>query len=170
MKCTFVHDARSDGIRRSVADVSSFTRSRRTSIGMVRAVMRRCGMLVIYPTLYEALSRLARQVHLSSYSCTEPGDTLSVMNKRAALSAILLTFAGPAIAVAASVDATLIPDGTYVVKVEKVDDAQHAMVMMNNGIETTLMAMGGASFGKVKAGDTIKVSIVKGKVPVMAIQ
>lgn len=91
------------------------------------------------------------------------------MNKRSVLLGLLWTLA-PAIATAATVDATLIPDGTYVVKVEKVEDAQHATVMMNNGIETILLATGGASFSKVKASDTIKVSIVKGKVPVLAVQ
>jgi hypothetical protein len=100
----------------------------------------------------------------------QAGGKLPSMNKRIALLGLLTFLAAPAAAVAGAVDASLIPDGTYVVKVEKVQDAQHATVVMNNGIETTLVATGAASFGKVKANDTIKVSIVKGKVPVLAIQ
>lgn len=92
------------------------------------------------------------------------------MNKRFALLALIATLAAPATALASAIDASLIPDGTYVVKVEKVEDAQHVTVVMNNGVETTLSATGSVSFGKVKSNDTIKVSIVKGKVPVMAIQ
>ncbi len=75
----------------------------------------------------------------------------------------------PSTAMAALVDASLVPDGTYVVKVEKVEDAQHLLVMMQNGVETTLVAQG-IDFAKVKANDTLKVSLVKGKVPAFAIQ
>jgi hypothetical protein len=84
--------------------------------------------------------------------------------------ACILAALFPAMASAAVVDATLVPDGTYTVKVEKVQDAQHALVMMQNGVETVLVAQGSADFSKVKANDTIKVSIVKGKVPVLAVQ
>lgn len=76
----------------------------------------------------------------------------------------------PAFACAATIDASLIPDGTYTVKVEKVQDAQHATVLMDNGAETTLIATGSADFSKIKANATIKVSVIKGKVPVYAIQ
>jgi hypothetical protein len=86
------------------------------------------------------------------------------------VSACILAALFPAMASAAVVDATLVPDGTYTVKVEKVQDAQHALVMMQNGVETVLVAQGSADFSKVKANDTIKVSIVKGKVPVLAVQ
>ena len=75
----------------------------------------------------------------------------------------------PSTAMAALVDASLVPDGTYVVKVEKVEDAQHLLVMMQNGVETTLVAQG-IDFAKVKANNTLKVSLVKGKVPAFAIQ
>ncbi len=81
--------------------------------------------------------------------------------------ALLLT---PAFACAATIDSSLIPDGTYTVKVEKVDDAQHVTVLMDNGAETTLPATGSADFSKIKANATIKVSVIKGKVPVYAIQ
>lgn len=90
------------------------------------------------------------------------------MNKRILLLA-LFSFA-PAAALAAPVNASLIPDGTYVVKVEQVQDAQHVTVKMDNGMETTLTATGSVSFNKVKANDTIKVSLIKGKVPVYAVQ
>ncbi len=82
-----------------------------------------------------------------------------------ALVALVIALAPPP-ASAAVVDASLIPDGNYTVKVEKVQDAQHALVMMQNGVETMLVATGGADFSKVKANDTLKISIVKGKVPV----
>ena len=76
----------------------------------------------------------------------------------------------PLCAQATTVDASLIPDGTYVAKVEKVDDALHLTVKMSNGIETTLEARTGLSFSKVKADDTIKLSVISGKVPVYKIQ
>jgi hypothetical protein len=91
------------------------------------------------------------------------------MMKRISLLALLALLV-PAAAPAATVDASLIPDGTYVVKVEKVQDAQHITVAMNNGMETTLAASGSVSFSKVKTNDTIKVSVIKGKVPVYAVQ
>ena len=48
----------------------------------------------------------------------------------------------PSFAYAATIDASLVPDGTYVVKIEKVVDGQHATVLMDNGVETTLTANG----------------------------
>ena len=78
--------------------------------------------------------------------------------------------AAPAFAGATTIDPTLVPDGTYVVKVEKVEDGQHATVLMDNGVETTLVAQGSADFSKVKANQTIKISLIKGRVPVYAVQ
>ncbi len=92
------------------------------------------------------------------------------MKKRISLIALAAAFAAPHATQAAAIDASLIPDGTYTVKVEKVADAQHVTVVMNNGVETTLVATGSVSFSKVKPNDTIKVSVLKGKVPVYAIQ
>jgi hypothetical protein len=86
------------------------------------------------------------------------------------VAACILAALFPAMASAAVVDATLVPDGTYTVKVEKVQDAQHALVMMQNGVETVLVAQGSADFSKCKPNDTVKVSIVRGKVPVLAVQ
>ena len=92
------------------------------------------------------------------------------MTKRISLFALFAFLAAPAAALATTVSASLIPDGTYVVKVEQVNDAQHVTVKMDNGMETTLSAAGSVNFGKVKPNDTIKVSLIKGKVPVYVIQ
>ena len=57
------------------------------------------------------------------------------------LFALLLASLAPAAALAANaIDASLIPDGTYTVKVEKVVDSKHVLVTMDNGAETTLPA------------------------------
>lgn len=92
------------------------------------------------------------------------------MLKVLASAAFAAAVIAPALASAAAVDPSLVPDGTYVVKVEKVQDSQHATVLMDNGVETTLVAQGSADFSKVKANETIKISLIKGKVPVYAIQ
>ena len=84
--------------------------------------------------------------------------------------AVIIAALIPTMASAAVVDASLMPDGTYTVKVEKVQDAQHALVMMQNGVETVLVAQGSADFSKCKPNDTIKISIIKGKVPVLMVQ
>lgn len=73
------------------------------------------------------------------------------MITRVAILALLASISAPVAAFAGTVDASLIPDGTYVVKVEKIPDSAHALVVMNNGLETTLTATGAVSFGKVKA-------------------
>lgn len=79
--------------------------------------------------------------------------------------------AAPSVAFAAAVDASLVPDGTYVVKVEKIQDAQHATVLMENGVETTLVAASErVDFSKVKSNATIKISLIKGRVPVYVVQ
>jgi hypothetical protein len=79
---------------------------------------------------------------------------------------VALVSLAPSVASAALIDASLIPDGTYTVKVEKVQDAQHALVMMQNGVETMLIAQGSVDFSKCSTNESIKISIVKGKVPV----
>jgi hypothetical protein len=88
--------------------------------------------------------------------------------------AATMLFAAAAVAplasFAATVDPGMIPDGTYVVKVEKVQDAQHVLVLMQNGVETTLTARSNIDFNKVKANDTIKISLIKGIVPVYVVQ
>ncbi|HTX59142.1 MAG TPA: hypothetical protein VMH02_05640 [Verrucomicrobiae bacterium] len=90
--------------------------------------------------------------------------------KRFALAALMFAAsAAPLAALAAVVDPSMIPDGTYIVKVEKVQDPLHLVVMMQNGVETTLVAKN-TPFSAVKANDTLKISLVKGLVPVFAIQ
>ena len=76
----------------------------------------------------------------------------------------------PSFAYAATIDASLVPDGTYVVKIEKVVDGQHATVLMDNGVETTLTATGSTDFSKLKENEKVKLSVIKGKVPVYALQ
>ena len=92
------------------------------------------------------------------------------MNKFAATMLFAAAVAAPVAGFAATVDPTLIPDGTYVVKVEKVQDAQHVTVVMQNGVETTLVGRSTIDFSKVKANDTLKISLIKGVVPVYAVQ
>ena len=76
----------------------------------------------------------------------------------------------PVSAFAAAVDASLIPDGTYTVKVEKVLDAQHVTVLMPNGMETTLAAKQSLSFNNLKPNATVKLSMAKGTVLVFVEQ
>ncbi len=70
---------------------------------------------------------------------------------------------------AATVDATTIPDGTYTVKVEKLIDAKHIQVLLDNGSETTLSAgRSTVDFSKVQPNDQLKLSLIKGTVMVYA--
>lgn len=92
------------------------------------------------------------------------------MKKFAATMLFAVAAVAPAVTFAATVDPGLIPDGTYVVKVEKVQDAQHLLVVMQNGVETTLIARSNIDFNRVKANDTLKISLIKGIVPVYAVQ
>ncbi len=71
----------------------------------------------------------------------------------------------PVAAIAGTIDASLIPDGTYTVKVQKVVDAKHIFVSMDNGSQTTLSAgRPTVDFSKVAAGDSLKLSTSKGAV------
>jgi len=72
--------------------------------------------------------------------------------KKLSLAAAVAALAIPAVAQAALIDASLIPDGTYTVKVEKVIDSKHIQAAMDNG--------------PVKAGDSVKLSLIKGQVMV----
>jgi hypothetical protein len=92
------------------------------------------------------------------------------MRKTFSILVLAAAIAAPVSAFANTVDASLVPDGTYVVKVEKVTDAQHMTVRMDNGIETTLAAKGSVDFLKVKTNDTVQISVVQGKVPVYKIK
>lgn len=92
------------------------------------------------------------------------------MKKFVAATLFAVAAAAPLSAFASTVDASMIPDGTYVVKVEKVQDPAHILVMMQNGVETTLASRSGSDFLRVKANDTLKVSLIKGVVPVFVVQ
>ena len=90
------------------------------------------------------------------------------MQKPITLFALVAALAVPSAALAANaVDASLIPDGTYTVKVEKIVDSKHVQVQMDNGTETTLPAgRDSVDFGKAKPGDQLKLSLIKGAVMV----
>ncbi|MDP9023931.1 MAG: hypothetical protein M3N13_00965 [Candidatus Eremiobacteraeota bacterium] len=90
------------------------------------------------------------------------------MHRTIGLLALTATLAIPSVAFAAnSIDASLIPDGTYTVKVEKVVDSKHIQVTMDNGAQTTLPGgRDSVDFGKIKAGDQVKLSVIKGAVMV----
>jgi hypothetical protein len=86
------------------------------------------------------------------------------------LFAFLIAGLAPAAVLAGNtIDPSLIPDGTYTVKVEKVIDPKHVLVTMDNGAETTLGAgRDSVDFSKVKPSDSIKLSLIKGSVMVYA--
>jgi hypothetical protein len=87
--------------------------------------------------------------------------------KKLALVAASAALAFPSVAQAALIDATLIPDGTYTVKVEKVIDNKHIQAAMDNGSEAELSAgRPTVDFGPVKVGDSVKLSLIKGQVMV----
>ncbi len=90
------------------------------------------------------------------------------MQKPITLFALVAALAAPGAALAANaVDPSLIPDGTYTVKVEKIVDSKHVQVQMDNGTETTLPAgRDSVDFTKAKVGDQLKLSLIKGAVMV----
>ena len=90
------------------------------------------------------------------------------MQKTLGIIALAAALGAPAAVLAANtVDASLIPDGTYTVKVEKVVDSKHVQVQMDNGTESTLPGgRDSVDFTKVKPGDQLKLSLIKGSVMV----
>lgn len=89
---------------------------------------------------------------------------MSVLLKKIALS-LAVAFALPLVASAATIDATLIPDGTYTCVVDKVIDATHILVTMENSAQTTLTSgRPNVDFSKVKPDDKLKLSLAKGQV------
>jgi hypothetical protein len=81
------------------------------------------------------------------------------------LVAFVCAAALPVASLATMVDASLLPDGTYGVTVEKVVDSSHVTVAMVGGLEATLSAASASvHFDGVKANDKIRVSVLKGKV------
>lgn len=93
------------------------------------------------------------------------------MRRTLTLLALLTAIAGPAVALAANtVDASLIPDGTYNATVEKVVDGKHITIKMQNGVETTVTTnRRNVEFSKVKPNDQIKMSLIKGMVAVYVV-
>ncbi|HEV3153422.1 MAG TPA: hypothetical protein VGZ02_06450 [Candidatus Baltobacteraceae bacterium] len=94
------------------------------------------------------------------------------MRKTLSLLALIASSAVPAAALAGNtVDASLIPDGTYTATVEKIVDNKHVLVKMNNGMETTLTTdRSNVDFSTAKPNDNIKLSLIKGLVAVYKIQ
>lgn len=86
--------------------------------------------------------------------------------------ALVACVTSPLIALAGTtIDASLLPDTTYTVKVEKVIDSKHILVDMDNGTSTTLSAgRPTVDFSRVHSGDTLKLSTSKGTVLVFLIQ
>jgi hypothetical protein len=84
------------------------------------------------------------------------------------LFAFIAATAAPAFATAGNtVDASLIPDGTYTATVEKVVDNKHMLVKMDNGMEAQLTtSRSNVDFSKVHPNDQIKMSLIKGEVAV----
>ncbi|MBC5815937.1 MAG: hypothetical protein GIW97_05290 [Candidatus Eremiobacteraeota bacterium] len=93
------------------------------------------------------------------------------MRKSIAAIALLATTIVAPLAAKADVDASLIPDGTYTVKVEKIVDAQHMTVVMQNAVKTTVTANRSTmDFTKLSPNDNVKMSLGKGKVLVFVKQ
>ena len=91
------------------------------------------------------------------------------MRQKFSVAAFFLAVLTPLAALATTIDSSLIPDGTYTVKVERVIDSKHMLVTMDNGAETTLSAgRDSVDFTKVKANDQVKLSLIKGNVMVYA--
>lgn len=92
------------------------------------------------------------------------------MRKLLPLLALIAATAAPAVALAGNtVDPTLIPDGTYTATVEKVVDAKHIVVKLDNGMEAALTTTrSNVDFSKVSANDHIMMSLIKGNVAVYA--
>ena len=91
------------------------------------------------------------------------------MRKILAVLTLAAALAAPAVASAATVDASLIPDGTYNGKIEKVIDAKHILVKLENGMEANLSTdRPNVDFSKLSSNDNVKMSIIKGEVRVYA--
>ena len=84
--------------------------------------------------------------------------------------ALLCACAMPIAATAgAMVAASAIPDGTYTVKVQRVVDAKHVVVSMDDGNTATLGAgRDTVDFSKVQQSDQLKISLIGGEVMVFA--
>lgn len=76
--------------------------------------------------------------------------------------AVLLGACLAAPASAALVDPSLIPDGDYVVLVEKIVDAKHVIVKMDNGVESEIPATSTLSFDPSSHAKRMKIFVYKG--------
>ena len=103
--------------------------------------------------------------HALSTLCYE--REFALVNRNRLFVALVFACSVPLAAAAATVSPSSIPDGTYTVTVEKVVDAKHVEVKMDNGSDTTLPA-GKASvdFSKVQPNDQLKLSVIAGAVAV----
>ncbi len=91
------------------------------------------------------------------------------MKSHSPLLALLLGSSLPAVALAATIDASTLPNGTYTVTVERVVDATHVQVKLDTGSETTLAAgRASVNFSKVQQNDQLKLSLINGTVMVYA--
>ncbi len=84
--------------------------------------------------------------------------------RKEALIFALLAFTIPAAACAALVDPSLIPDGDYTVVVEKIVDAKHIVVKMDNGVEAQIPAAKSMSFDPGVHVTKAKIFVYKGVV------
>lgn len=92
---------------------------------------------------------------------------LAVVNRNRLFAALVFACSVPLAAVAATISPSSIPDGTYTVTVEKVVDAKHVQVKMDNGSDTTLPAgKATVDFSKVQPNDQLKLSVISGAVAV----
>lgn len=81
--------------------------------------------------------------------------------------ALVAGLTGPLCAAAATIAPSAIADGTYTVKVERVLDARHVLVLLDNGSESTLAAgRSTIDFSKVQPNDQLMLSIISGAVVV----
>ena len=91
----------------------------------------------------------------------------ALVNGNRLLVALVFVCSIPLAAAAATVSPSSIPDGTYTVTVEKVVDAKHVQVKMDNGSDTTLPAgKATVDFSKVQPNDQLKLSVIAGAVAV----
>lgn len=90
------------------------------------------------------------------------------MNRLSFALVISLSCGLPIAASAANtIDAKMIPDGTYTVKVVEVVDSKHLLVTMDNGAQTTLVAgRPTVDFSKVQSSDQVRLSLIGGAVMV----
>jgi len=80
------------------------------------------------------------------------------------VAALAVAVSFPVTCLATMVDASLLPDGTYGVTVEKVIDSGHLTVGMVGGLEATLTAGPSVHFDQIKPATHIKITVKKGQV------